>query len=317
MVSGRDTLRRMDKSLRAARSGLERLDLELQATSRAVTQNKLAQARAIDRIAGIRLDAARRGEVVEHLEAATREAGQILEDRDDALTSINDRVRAAGERIDQLEERRSMLHDEVDAAARTLSEREADVQKRLEGDAAFLDQLERTRRADAVAVSALEKAELAAQDSRHKGQPFEADELFMYLWERGYGTSAYSANPLGRILDGWVARLCRYHDARANYWMLREIPRRLAEHADHARDTADAELDRLQDVEERAAKDGKIPEARLALEGAERRQDELDAEITEAENALAELQAQQAHFTAGEDEFLLSALPVFSGAMER
>ena len=67
MLSGRDTLRRMDKTLRSARGEFERLDHELQATSRAVTQNKLQQARAIDRMAYIRLDAARRGEVVEHL----------------------------------------------------------------------------------------------------------------------------------------------------------------------------------------------------------------------------------------------------------
>ncbi len=317
MLSGRDALKRMDKTLRKARRKLERLDGDLQATSRAVTQNKLEQARAIDRMAEIRLDAVQRGEIVAHLESAMREARKILESRDAAIASINDRVREANEAIDALEKRRVTLHDEVDAAATTLAERESAVQQSLARDESFQEQLQRAREADAVAVSALEKAELAEQDSLRKGEPYVGDELFMYLWQRGYGTSAYSANPVVRMLDGWVARLCRYQDARPNYWMLLEIPKRLAEHAGHARDQADAELDKLQDIEELAASDGNVPEALAALESLEQRQDQVDAEIAEAENAHAELQAEQHRFTAGADDYMRDALRTISAALER
>lgn len=317
MLSGRKALQRMDKTLGSARRDLERLELELQSTSRAVSQNKLEQARAIDRMAGIRLDASRRGEVVKYLQAATTEALEILGSRDAAIATINDRVRLAIEAIADLENRREAHHEEVDAAARTLAEREAAAQQYLEDDDAFQAQLERTREADAVAVSALEKAELARQDQKRKGEPYEGDELFMYLWNRGYGTNAYSANPLVRMLDGWVARLCRYQDARPNYWMLLEIPQRLAEHAEHARDAADTELDALQDIEERAAEDASVPAARAALEQSEQRQDELDTEIAAAEAGLAELQAEQHRYTAGEDDYMLRALRAISAAMER
>ena len=317
MLSGREALNRMDKTLRSARRDLERVELELQATSRAAARNKLEQARAIDRMAGVRLDAVRRGEVVERLEAATREAQEILESRDSAIATINDRVRSASERIDELEERRLTQHGEVDKAAKTLAEREAVAQQGLEQDEVFQAQLERTRDADAIAVSAHEKAELAREDRSRKGEPYERDELFMYLWRRGYGTSAYSANPLARLLDGWVAKLCGYTDARANYWMLLEIPKRLAEHADHARDAADRELDALQDLEERAAQDASVPEARAALAEHEQRQDELDANIATAENSLAGLRAEQNRYTAGDDDHMLRAIRVISAAMER
>lgn len=317
MLTGRDTLKQMDKTLRSARGELERLDLELQTTSRAVTQNKLHQARAIDRMASIRLDASRRGEVVEYLESAMREAHKILESRDAAMASANDRVRTARELIDELEDRRATLHDEVDAAATTLAEREAAVQRGLEQNEAFLAQLERTREADAIAVSALEKARLAAEDRRRKGEPFEGDELFMYLWTRRYGTSMYAANPLARMFDAWVARLCRYGDARANYWMLLEIPKRLAEHAEHAREAADAELDTLQDIEELAASDGDVPEARAALEALEQDQDGLDVEIAQAESTLSERQEDQNRYTTGVDDYLRKALRTISAAMER
>ncbi len=316
MLTGRDTLRRMDTTLQGARRGLESLEPELQATSRRLTEHKLQQARAIDRMARIRLDAARGGEVVQHLEAATHEATRILATRDTAMAEANERVQDARKSLDELEQRRETLHDDVDAAARTLAEREAGVQRGLEKNEAFNAQLERAREADAIAVSALEKAELAATDSRRKGEAFESDELFMYLWGRGYGTSAYSANPLARLLDGWVAGLCRYDGARANYWMLLEIPKRLAEHAAHARDAADAELDALQDIEEQAAREGGVPEARSALEAIEARQDDLDAQIGAAENALAERQAEQNRYTNGQDDYLLSAIRVISAALE-
>ena len=317
MLSGRDALTRINQTLRSARGELERLDRDLQATSRAVTENKLAQARAIDRMARIRLDAARRGEVVAHLESAMRAAGDILESRENAIASLNDRIRDAGVAVETLEERRERLHDEVDEAAGTLAEREAAVQKSLANDAAFQAQLERTREADAIAVSALEKARLAGEDRRRKGEPFERDELFMYLWERGYGTSAYSANPLARMLDAWVARLCNYAEARPNYWMLLEIPKRLAEHAEHARELADGELDALQDVEEAAARRGGVPEASAALEVLEKQQDDLDAEIATAESTLGNLHAERHRFTSGTDDYLRNALREISAAMEQ
>lgn len=317
MLSGRDTLQRIDLTLRTARRDIGRLDAELQETSRSITENKLQQARAIDRLAGMRLDAARRGEVGEILETATREALAVIEARDAEIAAISDRVRASGESIEALEQRRDALHEEVDAAARTLAEREAAVQRRLEQDEAFKAQLERTRAADAVAVSAQEKAELAAADSRDKAEPFEACELFTYLWRRGYGTSAYAANPLARLLDGRVARLCGYREARPNYWMLLEIPERLAEHADKAREAAEAELDKLQDIEEAAAEEGDVPQASAALTALEKSQDELDAEIAAAEEARRELLEEQNRYSAGEDDYLRKALRVISAAMER
>ena len=317
MLSGRDTLKRMDKTLRRARRDLERLDAELGGTSRAITENRLAQARAIDRMAGIRLDAVRRGELVDQLESATREAEAILKEREAAIAAGAGRVAEATEAVETLESRRETLHEEVDDAAKLLAEREGAVQRKLATDPTFSEQLDRTEQAEAVAARADEKAELAGADRRRKGKPFESDELFMYLWQRGYGTSEYRAGPLTRLLDGWVAGLCKFREARSNYWMLLEIPKRLAEHADFAREAADDELERLKDVEERAAADGEVPAAREALEALENRQDALDAEIEDAERHLNEQQAEQGRFASGDDDFLLQALRAFSSAMEQ
>jgi len=317
VLSGRDTLEQMDRTLRDARRELDQLDQELSSTSRALSENKLEQARAIERMASIHLDAAKRGELVAKLESSTKEARRILAERDSALAELKNRINEATDRLEQLESDREALNRRVAAAAKQLAEREAAVQKALDEDPGFQEQLERTERADAVAARAAEKADLAEADRDRKGQPYESDELFMYLWRRGYGTAEYSAGPLSRMLDGWVARLCRFEDARSNYWMLLEIPKRLSEHAESAQVAADEALDRLQDIEETAAVSGGVAEAKDTLERLEAEQDAFDLRTVEAEKQLSRHLAEQGRFVSGSDDFMVEALQVFSAALER
>lgn len=317
MLSGKDTFDHLNSTLRSARRELERLDRDLQATSDAVARNRQQQAHAIKRLAAIRLDEISRGEVARRIDAADYEVEQILERRQRAIAELGNRSMQAVDSLGALEARRDELHADVDTAARTLAEREASVQEALALDAGFQSQLERTRAADAIAVSASDKASVAMQDRILKGEPYENDELFTYLWNRRYGTSEYRANPLARMLDARVAKLCAYEDARPNYWMLLEIPKRLQEHAVRKRDEAELELDKLQAIEERAAKDGGVEDARKALAVLEERQDRLDADIEAAEAALHELQVEQSSYAAGTDHHIAQCLGVLASAIER
>lgn len=317
MLSGRETLGHLSSTLTTARQGLERLGRELQATSDAVAQNRQRQAQALKRLAAMRLDAIRQGEIVKHIDSADYAVEAILKKRREALTALEESVATVNTELHTLEESRDNLHDDVDVKATTLAEREAAVQQQLEADTAFQDQLERTRSADAIAISAMEKAEIAIEDRREKGRPYESDELFMYLWHRHYGISEYRANPLARLLDAWVARLCRFKDARANYWMLLEIPKRLKDHAERVRADADRELEQLQSLEQVAAAAGGVDTARSALVEAEKRQDAIDEQIAISEGELRQLQIELSQYAAGEDPHMSQCLKVLAEAMER
>jgi hypothetical protein len=150
-----------------------------------------------------------------------------------------------------------------------------------------------------------------------KGKEFEADSLFLYLWNRGYGTSSYSANPLTRFLDGWVARLCRYHTSRPNYTMLLEIPKRLREHADAVRANADRELAALRELEEQAAAADGVPRLREGLEKEEGRAKEIDAAIEQEESRYSELVKQRSVFAGGEDEYSRQCMEVLVDQFRR
>jgi len=316
-LSGRDTLKQMNRSLRSARRDLDRLDRELRVTSEALAKNAELESRALKQLAAIRLDAVQKGELDAELDAADRRVRDILDRRERALADLAADLERAQSALYELEDRREEVHETVDAAAATLAEREAAVQRSLDEDAAFIAQLERTRQADAIAAKAAEKAALAVEDRQEKGRPYEADELFMYLWRRNYGTSGYRANPLTRMLDAWVARRCNYADARPNYWMLLEIPRRLKAHAEDAEASASQELDRLREVEEQAAVRGGVTEAKDALAASEAEQDALDDEIAAAEQRVGELKAAGGRYAAGLDEHMEQALEVYAFVFDK
>ncbi|MCP5090035.1 MAG: hypothetical protein GY949_03830, partial [Gammaproteobacteria bacterium] len=67
MLSGRDTLDRLSTTIGTARRELQRLDREMQATSGAAATNRQRQAEALKRMAAMRLDAIRQGDLVKRI----------------------------------------------------------------------------------------------------------------------------------------------------------------------------------------------------------------------------------------------------------
>src|SRR5690606_13717072 len=101
----------------------------------------------------------------------------------------------------------------------------------------------------------------------------------MYLWRRRYGTSEYVGGGLTRWLDGKVARLIGYADARANYARLSELPVRLREHAERVGARADEELARLAELDEQGRAAAGVP----ALE---QEHDDLAAQVAEVDEEI-------------------------------
>ena len=96
---------------------------------------------------------------------------------------------------------------------------------------AWVDASKQLAAADAVATEAEKKATQSEAELGAKKKPYDADRLFAYLWANGFGTQRYQAGNIARMIDRIVADFIGFHDARANYAMLIEIPQRLREHA--------------------------------------------------------------------------------------
>ena len=251
------------------------------------------------------------------------------------LEQVDADVRAARQRRDsvfagadpaiaELERGAAVLKEERAAAAAVAAQRhealaaaEAAARARLLQVEAYRAQAGAAERAGHVAAAAERKTEQAEADRREKGMAYEADELFQYLWRRGYGTSGYRAGPLTRLCDGWIARFIGFREARASFAMLDEIPRRLREHAERCRAEAAAERERLAAMEAEALKEGDAAARRAELDEAEARLDAIDDRIEANDAALIEAETRRARVLSGEDPVFAAALGAVEQALRR
>jgi len=193
MLSGIQTLREIDRSLKTAKDDIFRIDAELKQLTNEMTDCKRQQVATLQAIAKVRLDSLEKGTLLSYLSAADQNALKLLKKSEQA----------------------NQIADELAAT-------EANIQQALTQDAEYQTALERTQEADSIADEAERKAEHSSDQLEEKGEPYQA------LWKRSYGTSSYkNYNPITRMLDSWVARKIKYHHSRANFWNIQEIPKRL------------------------------------------------------------------------------------------
>jgi chromosome segregation ATPase len=315
--TGRQTLGSIEQTLGKVRDQIKQVDEQIQTTSRELVALQQQEGARSAKLAEIRLDQLISGEIVAGLNAADRRVTELLGERDRALDGLQEQLEGERQQQVTLEEERETQSDRVADAAKALDTAEAEVQKRLSNDPEYKAQFDKARQTDNVARHAEEKTAQAETDRVEKGKAYESDPLFSYLWKRAYGTSRYSANSLISFLDNWVAQRCDYHNARPNYAMLLEIPKRLRDHAERVRAAAEDEFGALKALEETAAENGGVPAVREALSEAERRLDEIDDQIRANEERVRDLMKQRAIFAAGEDEYFHQCIDTLSAAFQR
>jgi len=317
MLSGLQTLERLNRGLSSVRSDVNRVDGELNRLGEALQANRHAQAQALKTLAEIRLDELSRASFTGELEAADRRALALLEERRGAYAQLEDNIATTTRTLDEQESERAAQQAVVNERAQAIIDCEHRVQGELEEDAAYQDQLGETRRLDDIAARAEEKARQAEADREEKGRPFEENELFMYLWSRRYGTPEYAAGPLARYLDRWVEGLCDYDQYRVNYWTLLEIPRRLQSHAEAAWREAEAALETLAGIETARAEAAGLPALQAAHAQALDALDAIDDRIEQQEAAHERLLEQRTAFAEARDSYMAQGVRALGDALGR
>ncbi len=247
MITGRDTLKLLDNRIARSR---RQLDLAIDAANRAkaqVTEIRAEQVSAYRALAQIRIDLLHQTSPAEpSLNSVEKRALILLDSHEAYVAAEQEKIRAASDEIAQLEHERETLAQELDSALDAYEIRVARVEAIVAEDEDYQNLTQQLQSTGAMAERALSKLEIAKEDEKTKGAPYQNDPLFSYLWERNFRTPGYKASSLVRILDNWVAKLCRYDQAYLNYQHLNELPLRLAEHAErmeHKRNMAQAALE--------------------------------------------------------------------------
>jgi len=302
MSRGRKTLQRIDAEIGSLLKEEQRVSREVADLSDRIDGHREQVLAAFRELAVMRLGEDTAEALGGRLTRAAAEIERVRQVRRTAIGDLQKEIEANDAEIRRQEAERARLSREIASLHARIDAGDAELLETLAEDPDYKARIDAVETAEAVAVEAERKAELARDDRVEKGAPYEADPLFMYLWERGYGTQDYRGRGLTRMLDGWVARLIRYHDARPNYYMLLEIPERLGEHARRAREAAEEEAAALIafEAEKRSA---------AGLRDLDEQADADEAALAKATGTLNELianrtalQAKQAIVNRGEDE---------------
>jgi hypothetical protein len=302
MLTGGDLLNMMERLLGDTRRELGDVDTRLERAHAQLEQLKQRELGVLAVLARVRVREIESGELKEQLDATGREVQQILEKRAEAQAALAAEIAASERDLAGLGEQRQAQQTVVVAADQAVDAAEAEAQKALSADATYRARLDAATASDRVADLAEEKAQAAHRDRAEKGKPYEADKLFMYLWQRGYGTTRYTRGPFARLMDGWVARTAGFEPLRRDYWTLSELPARFDEHATRMRARAEEDVAAVRALEATAAEAAGVP-ARAATFATEAGAlDKIDASVAAKEAEIAALVAKRGAFAAGDDD---------------
>lgn len=317
MMSGMQAMAQLAQLSREQQDTLSDLDAQAEALQRQIRELLRRRGEQLKALAQVHVSLLDAGDLAGELGAVERRVADQLARRDAAAAEVATELKQAGADKAALEDERERLHKELEAAAEYLDNAEAAVQAKLDADRDYRAQRERATEADRIARHAETKAAESEQEEQAKGAAYRADPLFMYLWRRKYGTAAYEAGGLFRWLDGKVARLIGYADARLNYQRLAEIPKRLREHAETRRADADTALAALRSLDEAARDAGAIPQLEADRDAAQAAVDDVEERIEAAESRIAELSQRRADFASGADMHTQRAVEQLAAALER
>ena len=230
-VSGREALSAVENAINGVRANESRLADVLRSAAQEAERLRQQLADSFRSLALIRLDALVRNEVVGDLDAAERRALDLLRTHKAKLDQLLIRHGGAQSAVVTAEADHRAKTAAVEAAGEPIKTLQYDVEKKMTSDPAWIAQRGHVDNATKIANAADEKAKQSEGDRETKRKPYEADPLFMYLWNRKFATADYKAGNFVRFFDRRVAALVGYDTARPNYMSLNEIPLRLREHA--------------------------------------------------------------------------------------
>lgn len=317
MATGTKLAGSIDAGLIDLRKQEEALAEHLRAASETLKNHRSEQAAAYRELASMRLDDIAGGKVVNSLDAAERQAVELLEEGDRARLALQATIAESRKAIAATETDIDNQGDAVAAAEQALDDAEAKMQGKLAKSEAYRAQAAATEEAVRIADEAERKTALSEEDRVEKGKPYEADPLFMYLWNRGFGTSEYRSWGIIKTLDQWVARLCDYQGARPNYAMLLEIPERLRAHTDRVSEKAEQAVEALAATEKEARDADGVTALENALQGERDGLASLEKQLEQSLQALAVQEQDLGKFDRGEDEHAMQAYEIVAQELRR
>jgi chromosome segregation ATPase len=313
MWTGRQALAELDGAVARLHSEESGLDQALQSAMQTLETERRQRNAVLTELARVKLDELASGRLASGLDSAERRALDLIRQHREALGRNSGERDKAAMAVAEAEARQRKAAETVEAALAEVEAQRARTDNALAGDPKVAEARAKLAEVSTVAEEARRKAEQNMAELAAKKAPYDADPLFRYLWDRGFGTSAYGHSGLTRFLDRWVAAFIGYSDIRANYHMLNEIPQRLKEHAEAQGAMVEVYREALTQLEAQGLTRDGMPKLVARLGGARTTLAQADKALEQARQRLATLDAERDGMMTGESEGpLASALALMA-----
>ncbi len=308
VVTGREALGSIEQALVQLQTAEADAHRRLDALNRRQTEARAAEMEALQDLAGFRIKSSENDALGLQLGKVAGRVRSILGERITQRQRVESEIETNNKAIEDNRKAREEAASRLVALQDDRRAVEARAASMLDSDPVTGELRRKAETAMRMAAEAQRKAETAEVDLGEKRKPYDQDALFQYLWQRGYGTSSYTGGTITRLLDGWVARLISFGDARPNYRMLIEIPPRLRSHADRLKAEADEAAAAIRQPADKAfAAMGGLG-VNKAITEAQKQIDALEQGRLKLEERQQALLADLAHFSQGDDPSLSEAV---------
>ncbi len=316
-IRGPQALASLEEAMRDIRREEDEVSKRVARAAERLSKTREQEAELFRQLARLRLDPTLQPELDGRISGAEAKARDMLKAHAKDVSKAEAAINGLDARRVDLADRRAAALARLEDQQSKLAALTREQASRLAADPAFVAQRSETEELDRIAEQSMRKTQQAETDREEKGRPYRDDPLFMYLWEAGYGTSAYRANNLVRYFDGLVAGLIGFAKARPNYAMLNEIPLRLREHAELQEANVTAAEARLAALEAEAVDAAGGKPMRQAVAQAQAEIDALDTEITTVEDERDDAAAALQALAEGRDPAFESAASELAAALGR
>lgn len=306
--NGKQILSDIDHQVSKTRGRVQALNQKISRAQEDLESFRQQEADAYIELAQIRYDLLDDPDVVARISDAEKQAKASLTSRQDKRKALDTALDDNQAKQVGLEQKRENILSMIEHFSETVQAAENKALATLDNDGPYQETALRIETVEAQIMRIDGKIEGAQEDYVEKIKPYKGDPLFEYLWDRGYGTSAYKGASLFRVLDDWVARLCHYDVARRNYAMLCSIPEKLARHKGFLQDNIDALEAEQEQREQEAFEAGSA--AKLQHDYTQKRSEleDIDRRIVTLEDEHKKILQDEEALSTNSDEFYNSAI---------
>lgn len=224
MQTGRDIHRGIVRRIRRVRRELDERERSIDGLQLALGETGEQRCGAIRSLAEFHLPAMREDAVAATLAGMESSVRAIFNEKKDRLGEVERRIPEERDEVAAAEAALASVTEALNETGRERARLARLVFDELQAMPRWQRLFERARLLEARVAASRKRHEAAEREQTEKAPAYQGDALFSYLARRGYGTARATGNAFTRRLDGWVAEVTQYEDARARYDFLNALP---------------------------------------------------------------------------------------------